>query len=194
MTATNPVLVLIDVQQGFEDPAWGERNNPHAEVQMKRVLDTWRKQQLPVIHVQHASTNPQSPLHPKQPGFRFKQGFDPLDDEYLVRKHVNSSFIGTELDSYLKANGVETLVFVGLTTNHCMSTTVRMAGNLGYRSYVLHDATACFDAVSFDGKHVKAENLHYAALTSLHGEFATVVSTEDMIKTIQGFKQGAISS
>jgi len=145
MLRSRPVLLLIDVQEGFYSPEWGERNNLDAEKNMLTLLQAWRRQDYPVIHVQHASENPDSPLHPSSKGFQFKEGFGPQEDEYLIRKHVNSCFIGTELDSYLKSNGYDTLILIGLTTNHCVSTTARMAENLGYRTYVVNDATACFD-------------------------------------------------
>ncbi|WP_078380585.1 cysteine hydrolase family protein [Sutcliffiella halmapala] len=179
-----PVLIVIDVQKGFNDPSWGTRNNPNAEEKMLQLLSSWRKHEYPIIHVQHVSQNPQSTLHPSHPGFSQKKGFEPQEDEYLIRKKVNSSFIGTELDSYLKNNGFETLVIVGLTTNHCVSTTARMAGNLGYRTFVCHDATACFNSVSYDGIHFEAEEVHRLALTSLHKEFAEVVSVKDVIKEL----------
>ncbi len=190
MTKSRPVLVVIDVQKGFNQPIWGKRNNPHAEKQMLTLIEEWRKQDYPIIHVQHASKNPDSPLHPANPGFQFQEGFGPNEDEYFIRKSVNSCFIGTELDSYLKANGYETLVIVGLTTNHCVSTTVRMAGNLGYRVYVVHDATACFERESYDGvTRYDAETVHQLALASLHGEFGEVVSTEQVLDVVKALKE-----
>ncbi len=189
MLRSRPVLLLIDVQEGFYSPEWGERNNLDAEKHMLTLLQAWRRQDYPVIHVQHASGNPNSPLHPSSKGFQFKEGFGPQEDEYLIRKHVNSCFIGTELDSYLKANGYDTLILIGLTTNHCVSTTARMAGNLGYRTYVVNDATACFDCMSYDGKtRLPAEDVHTFALSSLNEEFATVVSTKETLQVLQTFQ------
>jgi nicotinamidase-related amidase len=189
MALSRPVLFVVDVQKGFEEPVWGERNNPRAEEQMLKLIQAWRIKNYPIIHVQHASKNPNSPLHSAQPGFPFKDEFDPTEDEYLVRKHVNSCFIGTDLDTYLKANGYQTLVIIGLTTNHCVSTTVRMAGNLGYRVYTVHDATACFETVSYDGTHYDADTVHRLALASLHGEFAQVVSTHEMLTVLDAIEK-----
>ncbi|QFT89030.1 Streptothricin hydrolase [Bacillus sp. THAF10] len=179
-----PVLLVVDVQKAFEEPSWGKRSNPKAESNMLELLKVWRENELPIIHVQHASQNPSSTLHPSKPGFTLKEGFEPFKDEYLIRKSVNSSFIGTDLDQYLKNNNYQTLVVVGLTANHCVSTTVRMAGNLGYRTYVCEDATAAFEMTSHDGLHLSAEDVHRHALAALHHEFAEVVSTEDIIKVI----------
>ncbi|MFC3886035.1 cysteine hydrolase family protein [Bacillus songklensis] len=191
MAQSRPVLVVVDVQKGFEEPVWGIRNNPRAEEQMLRLIQAWRIKEYPIIHVQHASQNPDSPLHPAQPGFPFKDKFGPIEDEYLVRKHVNSCFIGTELDTYLKANGYHTLVIIGLTTNHCVSTTVRMAGNLGYLVYAVHDATACFETVSYDGTHYDADTVHHLALASLHGEFAQVVSTQEVLDVVDALEKNS---
>ncbi len=180
-----PVLLVVDVQKGFDDPSWGQRNNPDAELRMLELLKAWRQRDYPIIHVQHVSQDQSSKLHPSNPGFALKKGFEPLEEEYFIRKKVNSCFIGTELDSYLKNNGYQTLVVVGLTSNHCISTTVRMAGNLGYRTYVCSDATAAYEATSYDGLHLSAEEVHRHALSALNQEFAEVVTSEDLLAFIQ---------
>ena len=51
MTKPPPALLLIDVQQGFDHPRWGPRNNPQAESQMARLIKAWREQGHPIIHV-----------------------------------------------------------------------------------------------------------------------------------------------
>jgi nicotinamidase-related amidase len=113
----------------------------------------------------------------------FKPEALPHEGEPIFQKHVNSAFIGTELESTLRRNNVTDLVIVGLTTDHCVSTTTRMAGNLGFNVQVVADATATFERTSYDGKHYSAQDLHESALASLHGEFATIVQTQDLIRT-----------
>lgn len=175
-------LVLIDVQQGFEDPKWGSRNNPEAEANMSRLLEAWRRAARPVIHIQHASTSASSPLRPGQPGFDIKDAVKPEQDEPVIQKNVNSAFIGTNLESHLRERGVRGLVLAGLTTDHCVSTTARMAGNLGFDTYVVADATATFDKTDHTGRTFRADDLHAAALASLHGEFATVATTDELLR------------
>lgn len=170
-------LLVVDVQQGFDDPFWGRRNNPDAEAQIAILLHAWRHTKRPVIHIQHMSTSPTSPLRPGQPGNAIKQIAYPLPDEPIITKRVNSAFIGTDLENRLGHLGAETLVIVGLTTNHCVSTTARMAGNFGFTTYVVSDATATFDRVGPDGVLYRAEEIHAISLASLHDEFATVVNT-----------------
>lgn len=174
-------LTLIDVQQGFDGPEWGNRNNPQAEDNMAALLEAWRRTQRPVIHVRHDSVMPNSPLRPGQPGNAIKAAVKPTEGEPLFTKHVNSAFIGTELEAYLREHNIDTLVVVGLTTNHCISTTARMAGNLGFDTYVVSDATATFDREGPDGQSYPAETVHAISLANLHEEFATVIDTQSLL-------------
>lgn len=176
-------LLLIDIQLGLDDHAYygGERNNPDAEKNMKALLQKWRNLGLPVYHVRHSSTNPESPLHASKPGFAIKEGLEPRDGEPHYIKEVNSAFIGTSLEQDLKRAGITTVVIVGLTTNHCISTSVRMAGNLGFDTFLVSDATATFDRRGINGQTIPAETLHQAELASLNGEFATVLDTATLL-------------
>ena len=180
----NAALLIVDVQQGFDDAVWGARNQPFAEAKVARLLEAFRASHRPVLHVLHDSRLPESPLRPGQPGNDPKPEARPLLGEPVYRKHVNSSFIGTTLEADLRRDGVDTLVVVGLTTNHCVSTTTRMAGNLGFRTYLVHDATATFDRAALDGQNRPAEEVHAAALSDLSEEFATIVSTEDVLRVL----------
>jgi len=98
-----------------------------------------------------------------------------------VQKSVNSAFIGTTLESDLRASGYRTLVLTGMQTNLCVSTTARMAGNLGFDTVVVSDATATFDNTGPDGRLFPAQLLHDVALADLHGEFATVLDTRTVL-------------
>ena len=179
--ASNAALLVVDVQKGFDDPYWGARNNPDAEAKIGQLLETWRETKRPVFHVFHDSASPDSPLRPKSDGNAPKPEGAPRVGEGVYRKTVNSAFIGTSLEADLRKAGITTLVVVGLTTNHCISTTVRMAGNLGFEVYLLSGATATFDRVGIDGRNRPAEEVHAAALSDLHGEFATVIDTSSLL-------------
>lgn len=184
MLAADTALLLIDVHQGLDDARWGERNNPDAERNIAALLAAWRQTRRPVIHVRHMSTEPDSPLRPDRPGNAFKPEAVPLPGEPVFPKTVNSAFIGTTLEAHLRAEKIETLVLVGMTTDHCVSTTTRMAANLGFAAIVVSDATATFERTGPDGDHHSAEQMHRLALASLHGEFATVRRTDDVLAEI----------
>jgi nicotinamidase-related amidase len=181
-------LIPVDIQKGFDDPAWGARNNPQAEANAARLIAAWRAAGRPIFHVRHASKRPTSPLAPDGPGFAFKDEVAPQPGEPEFVKSVNSGFIGTELEAQLRARGIQTVVVFGLTTPHCVSTTARMAGNLGFTTFVAADASADFVANTGRGWREGAalaldpELSHRVALAHLHGEFATVLDTDDILK------------
>lgn len=176
-------LLIIDVQQGFDSPRWGKRNNPKAETNMLAILSRWRHHKLPVIHVQHDSTSPESPLFPGSSGHAFKPDFLPHHGERVFSKTVNSAFIGTGLVDYLREQGIKSLVIVGLTTDHCVSTTTRMAGNLGFQVSLIADATATFDRQDRNGTRLEAQQIHDIHLASLDGEFCQVLDTAELLNT-----------
>ncbi len=180
----NTALIIIDVQKGFDNPKWGERNNLQAEENIERLLQAWRDSKRPVFHIQHLSTSLNSPLNPNSSGSEIKDNVKPKDAEPVIQKHVNSAFIGTNLEQLLRDKEIKTLVITGLTTPHCVSTTTRMAGNFGFDTYLVSDATAAFEIVGHNGKHYSAEEIHETALATLHGEFATVVETETVLKNL----------
>ncbi len=177
-------LLVIDVQKGLDEPCWGKRNNPQAESNIALLLSQWRKQGLPIIHIRHCSVMPNSPLRPGLPGNAFKEETQPLPGEKQFSKSVNSAFIGTGLEQYLDEQDISSLVIVGLTTDHCVSTSVRMAGNLGFNVTLVSDATATFDRQGYDGVQYSADDIHKISLVSLDGEFCTVRSTEEVLKKI----------
>lgn len=181
---SNTVLLVIDVQQGFNDPSWGSRNNPQAEENIAKLLEVWRRTDHPIIHVQHLSKEEHSPLGVDSPGSQFKEQAQPHAHELIIQKSVNSAFIGTHLEQILHTHHFDTLVIAGLTTDHCVSTTTRMAGNLGFQTYVISDATATFERTGYDGRTYTAQEIHDVSLVSLNHEFATVVDTQTASKML----------
>ncbi len=181
----NPALILIDIQKGFNDILyWGEeRNNINAEQKAGELLEIWRTKKLPVFHIQHCSSNPNSFLNETNPGNEFQDIVKPIEFETIIKKNVNSAFIGTNLKEQLDDAKITTVVIVGLTTDHCVSTTTRMAGNYGYTTYLISDATATFNKKGINGENFSAEIIHQTALASLNEEFAQV-ATSDFIKKI----------
>ena len=185
MLPINATLLVIDVQQGFLDASWGPRNNPEAEANIARLIAAWRRYGRPIRHILHSSRSPAGTFLVRTPGHEPKPEAAPASGEPVHVKGVNSAFIGTSLEQDLRDAGVDTLVVVGLTTNHCVSTTVRMAGNLGFTVYLVEDATATFDRIGLDGRMRPAAEVHAAALSDLSEEFATIVSTDDVLRALQ---------
>ncbi|RYP82702.1 cysteine hydrolase [Nocardioides guangzhouensis] len=174
-------LVVVDAQQGFDDPWWGLRNNDACDANIAALVRAWAGHGRPLVYVRHDSTDPGSPLHPRSPGNRLKDYLAP-DPDLLVTKSVNSAFLGTpDLDAWLRGRDLEGIVVCGITTNHCCETTARMGSNLGHRVLFALDATHTFDRTGPDGGVVTADELMRVTAANLHGEFAEVVATADLV-------------
>ena len=177
-------LLVIDVQKGLDDPSLGERNNLDAESNIALLLAAWRNLNLPVVHIRHCSIEPGSPLRAELPGNAFKEEAQPLPAEKQFSKSVNSAFIGTGLENYLHKQAISALVIVGLTTDHCVSASTRMASDLGFDVTLVSDATAAFERKSHDGLLYSAEDIHNINLVSLHEEFCVIRSTREVLRGI----------
>ncbi|KAI0206232.1 isochorismatase [Astrocystis sublimbata] len=193
-------LLLIDIQKGFDHPAYTGRSTPGFEANIARLLASFRAApNTHVIHVCHHSRSEDSPLHPSRPGVQFMDYAAPQPGELVRSKDVNSAFIGTNLESVIKGLDLRTLVIVGLTTGHCVSTSVRMASNLRVVDHphggvaaghnpsaeivVVSDATAMYDWTASDGIH-DGEALHRVHLATLDGEFCVVRDTEEVLRLL----------
>lgn len=178
-------LVVVDVQEGFDEPWWGPRDNPACDDNIAALLEAFAATGRPLVYVQHSSPSLESPLFPGQPGHALKEYLEGFEPTLLVTKQVNSSFHGSpDLDAWLRGEGIGEVVVCGITTNHCCETTARVGGNLGYTVTFVLDATHTFDRTGPDGTTLTAAELARATATNLHGEFATVVSTAEVLETL----------
>lgn len=177
-------LIVIDVQQGFDDPAWGARDNPDAEANIGRLVDAWSTAGRPIVLVRHDSRSAGSPLAPGAPGNALKAVVADAPHDLCVTKHVNSAFYGEpDLHGWLGQRGIRSLVVCGIQTNMCVETTARMAGNLGYDVAVPIDATHTFDLEGPGGERIAAADLARATAVNLHGGgFAEVVATAALVE------------
>jgi nicotinamidase-related amidase len=184
---TTTALVVIDVQRAFDEwEASGKRrNNPHAVARIADLLGAFRDARAPIFHIRHEGTRPNSSFRPGGSGFAVKDEAREINGEPVIVKTVNSAFIGTDLEGRLRAADIKRLVICGATTNHCVETTTRMAGNLGFDARLVRDATWTFDRVGPDGDAHSAEAIHAMTLANLNGEFARIVTTAEAIAALK---------
>lgn len=180
-------LIVIDVQRAFDlwEAAGKRRNNPKAIERIVELLAAFRASRMPVFHIRHQGTKPNSSFLPDSAGYPVKDEAREIDGEPVIVKRVNSAFIGTNLEHRLRAAGIETVVICGATTNHCVETTTRMAGNLGFDAWLVRDATWTFDRLGPDGDEHSAEEIHAMTLANLNGEFARIVSAAEAIAAVK---------
>lgn len=182
--SSNAALLVIDLQKAIDDPRWsrvGPRNNPQAEANVAALLAAWRRDGRPIVHVRHDSVEPDSSYRPGGPGHAFKDEAIPFPAETVISKRVNSAFIGTGLDDWLRARGIATLVVAGVITNNSVEATVRMAGNLGYDVRLVADACFTFARKDRSGRLWTADEVHDLSLANMDGEYAKVVDTAELL-------------
>ena len=156
----NAALLLIDLGEDHGvPPRPARRNNRAMEENVRRLEQAWRATGRPVIPVEHTPRWPGAPLH-------------------------YSAVVGTTLEGELARRGIGTLVLTGLATDRCVSTTARLAANLGFTTYVVADATATFERLGPGGRRHSADDVHAIALAELNGEFATIVDTQAVLAAL----------
>lgn len=175
--SNRPALIIIDMQRGMAEPSAGPRNNPEAEKNILSLLNSWRRIGAPVVHVRHISRNTGSPFWPGQTGVEFQEPTAPLPDEHIVDKNVPDALINTALERWLRVRDIEEVVIVGVSTNNSVEATARTAGNLGFKVWVLSDATFTFAQCDYFGNQRSAEEVHAMSLANLEGEYAAIADT-----------------
>lgn len=178
---TDPVLLVIDMQKGMQQPRAGRRNNPDAEANMQRLLMHWRSTGRPVVHVRHMSRCAESVFFPGQPGAEFQDALAPLPAEHVVEKNVTDAFAHSGLERWLRVRGIEAIVMVGVATNMSVEATARSASCLGFAVTVVCDASFAFDRAGIDGANFGAQQVHAMALANLQGEYARVATTASLL-------------
>jgi nicotinamidase-related amidase len=195
-------LLLIDIQSGI-DPSepthyFGHtRSTPDFESNITTLLARTRKynglrpskENVMIVHVNHDSIHPASPLYPGKATNAPMPYAEPVEGEAMIRKSVNSAFVGTDLEIMLRREGIRQLLVCGLVTGHCVSTSVRMARDLdvigdkdekgGGVIAVIEDCCAAFEAGGFD-----PETVHKVNVETLRGEFADVVGVKEWLDVL----------
>jgi len=180
--STLPCLIIIDMQKGMASAKAGIRNNPGAENNILQLLRAWRGAGGLVVHVRHISRSPTSPFAPGQPGVEFQDALLPLADEHVVEKNVPDAFINTGLERWLRVGDVRELVLVGVSTNNSVESSARTAGNLGFDTVVVADASFAFAMRDYAGAQRSADDVHAMALANLEGEYAAIKDTRSLLE------------
>ena len=185
----NTALLLIDVQKGVDDLAYyggstGRANNPQAKDRIRRLLSAWRERGGRVAFTRHDSIEANSPLKLSLETGEQLDGMDIRPGDIAVSKSANSGFVGTSLDLDLRRARIHRLVVAGFFTNVCVETTVRTAGNMGFDTYLVHDACSTMNRIGIDGTDYDPQTVHALSVASMHGEFCTAISTEDALTLI----------
>lgn len=177
-------LLVIDMQQAIDAPYWGARNNADGERNIAALIAGWRQSGRAICHIRHDSTEPNSAYRPGQPGHAFKPEATPLPGEPIIAKRTNSAFIGTDLEERLRQASHTTLVLCGVLIHNSVEATARMAGNLGFQTFLAADATWAVDKRLLDGRIVKADDVHALSLANLSGEYATIATTAELLAAL----------
>jgi nicotinamidase-related amidase len=184
MNNTLPCLIIIDMQKGMADPSAGERNNPHAEDNIARLLAAWRTAGAYVVHVRHISRSPISPFALGQSGVLFQEALQPLAHEHVVEKNVPDAFINTALERWLRMRAVNDIVVIGVSTNNSVEASARTAGNLGFKTTVVSDACFTFAKRDYAGVRRSADEVHAMSLANLDGEYAAILDTQAVLQFV----------
>jgi nicotinamidase-related amidase len=176
-------LIIVDMQRGMQatDPLL--RNNLDAEKNVSLLLGAWRQTSRPIIHVRHISREPKSPFWPGQIGAEFQTELQPLASEHVVEKNVPDAFVNTGLERWLHARAIKSVAIVGVSTNVSVESTARTSGDLGLKTYVVSDATFAFAKTDYAGIARAAAEVHAMSLANLNGEFATIISTTELLRS-----------
>ena len=176
-----PALIVIDVQYAIDDPSWGnDRNNPDCEAKIARLLAFWRERDWPRFLIKHVSRDPRSTYRDSE----FKSEVAARDGDRVIEKSTNSAFIGTTLETELRAANATVVVISGVITNNSVEATARMSGNLDFATIVVSDATATFGRRDYNGVWRTAEEVHAMSLANLEGEYARILTTDEAITSL----------
>jgi nicotinamidase-related amidase len=175
-------LIIIDVQQDYFKGGHMELENPdHAAGNISRMLEKSRKEQIPVIYIQHVATDPAAGfLVSHTPGVAIHPAVAPLAGEEVIVKHYPNSFRETTLHSYLERQGITHLLITGMMTHVCVDATTRAAKDLGYDCTVISDACAT-RALVVQGETLAASQVQKVFMGALAFYYAEIKTTSQFL-------------
>ena len=178
-------LVIIDLQNEYFPGGNVElQDSINTSLRIKELLVACRKNLIPIIHVQHFATKPDAPIFARGTrNVEIHENVRPLEGEKIIPKNYPNSFRETELEEYLKKNGIPTLIVVGMMTHNCVATTVRAAYDLGYDCIVAGDCCTT-KSLKLNNEEIPVEYVQRSFLAALNGRYSKVVQKDDVLKLI----------
>jgi nicotinamidase-related amidase len=183
MKVMNKALIIIDIQNDyFENGRMPLVGAEAASLNARQILEKFRSDNLPVIHIQHLAARPNSTFFlPVTKGQEIHENVKPIDHEKVVVKHFPNGFKETELLEYLKSKNITGLVICGMMTHMCVDATTRAAKDFGFNCIVIGDACATKD-LEVNGETVKAAEVQKSFLAAFSGYYATVKTTSQYLE------------
>ncbi len=175
-------LLIIDIQNDYFPSGKMELYEAEkAGENASQILQKFRAENLPVIHIQHKSTRADATFFiPQTKGVEIYKEVAPLKDEKIIIKHFPNSFRETELLETLEEIRIERLVICGMMTHMCVDATVRAAKDLGFECVLISDACATKN-LEINGQEVKATEVQKSFLAALNYFYADVMSAKEYI-------------
>jgi nicotinamidase-related amidase len=176
-------LLIIDVQNDYFEGGKCELFEPlKALVNIEKILGIFRKENLPIIHIQHINITPKATFFvPNTFGVEIHKNLTPKEGEFHITKNYPNSFLKTGLLDVLKKNDITELVVCGMMSHMCVDTTVRACIDYGLSVTLLQDACTTKNLI-FDNKTILATTVHETFMASLNGMFANVIKTDKFIE------------
>ncbi|MDD4126837.1 MAG: cysteine hydrolase family protein [Methanomicrobium sp.] len=176
-------LLLVDIQNDYFPGGNMELFTMNeAAKNAQKLLLFFRKEKMPVIHVQHISKREGAGFFlPKTFGAEINEMVTPVAGEEIVVKNSPNSFLNTDLLSILKKKGLSDIVICGAMSNMCIDATTRAASDAGFACTVISDACAA-KSLEFGGVSVPAEIVHASFMAALSGVYAKVIDLESFLK------------
>jgi len=175
-------LLLIDIQNDYFEG--GTMTLVHADracENARLILNEFRRNGLPVVHIRHIATKPESTFFlPNTYGAEIHHQVTPATQEKVIIKHFPNSFRETELLSFLKENRITDLVICGMMTHMCVDATTRAAKDLGFDCLLIGDACATKD-LEINGESVQASHVQVAFLAALNSTYSGVTNAGDYL-------------
>jgi nicotinamidase-related amidase len=173
-------LLIIDIQNDYFPGGRFPLVEPEAAAEAAgRVLGAFREKGEAVVHVQHVwDAEDAAFFQPGTPGIEINAAVAPAEGEPVVQKELPNAFLGTDLESRLRADGIQDLVVAGMMSSMCVDATVRAASDLGFGVTVVHDACAAPD-LEFGGQSIDGGTVHATFMAALDGNYAALVTADE---------------